>query len=173
MPSSGKIASVVPAQHVVHVADAGQRVVVDLDQLGAVLGQRPAVGHHDGDRVADQAHGVTGQRREGRQQQVGRADRREVGGHAVEVGGGEHRPHPGHGQRLGDVDAPDPGVRERAAHEGGVQHAGQGDVVDVAAPAGEDARVLDPLDAGAGEPGDHQASLRSSAARSTPSTMLS
>ncbi len=44
-------------------------------------------------------------------------------------------------------------ARVWAPHEARVQHARQGDVVDVGAVAGEQARVLDPVDAGAGVPG--------------------
>ena len=42
---------------------------------------------------------------------------------------------------------PDRRPRERAAHEAGVQHPGQRDVVDEGAPAGEQAVVLDAVDA--------------------------
>ena len=39
----------------------GQRLVVDLDQLGGVLGLVERLGHHEGDRIADIAHPVAGQ----------------------------------------------------------------------------------------------------------------
>ena len=47
---------------------------------------------------------------------------------------------PGWLPRLGRVDAHDPGVGVRAAHESGVQHARQRDVVGVAAAPGHGAR---------------------------------
>ena len=145
-------------QDVVHVAHSGQRVVVDLDRLGAVLGQRPGVGQHDGHRVAHQPHGVARQCRERREPQVGRSDRRQIGGHDGEVVGGDDGVHARHLHGGRDVDAGDAGMGERAAHEGGVQQARPLEVVDVATPPGEDAGVLDPLDADAGEAGDHQPS---------------
>ena len=39
-----------------------QLVVVDVDQLGRVHGLGAGLGHHEGDRVADEAHLVDGQR---------------------------------------------------------------------------------------------------------------
>jgi len=41
-------------------------------------------------------------------------------------------------------------VRERTPGEGGVQQAGQSDVVEEAAPARQEPGILDALDAGAG-----------------------
>lgn len=43
-----------------HPHDGGQRV--DLDELGEVLGDRPAAGDDHADGLADVAHGVDGQR---------------------------------------------------------------------------------------------------------------
>ena len=68
------------------------------------------------------------------------------------------------------LDPEDPGVREGAAQERGVEHAGKLEVVDVAAAPGEDARVLDARDVGSDE-AFHQVCSRSSAARFTPSTI--
>jgi len=58
------------------------------------------------------------------------------------------------GQRtsLGRVDPLDPSSRERAAHEAGVQQAGQPDVGDEGAGSGEQASVLHPSQAAAGLP---------------------
>ncbi len=62
---------------------------------------------------------------------------------------------PGH--RLGGagVDRANVGVGVRAAEDGEVRHAGQLDVVEVAALAGDEARVLDPLDRCAQDVGGH------------------
>ena len=49
--------------------------------------------------------------------------------------------------RGGGVDALDASVGVRAAHEGGVGRAGQLHVVDVGALAGDEARILAPVDA--------------------------
>ena len=51
---------------------------------------------------------------------------------------GDHRMHAGHGECCAFVDAADFRVRIGAAHEGGVQHAGELDVVDEAALAALD-----------------------------------
>ena len=45
------------------VDDRLQRLVVDVDQLGRVLGEVAALGDDQRDRVADEAHLVVGQRR--------------------------------------------------------------------------------------------------------------
>jgi len=66
----------------------------------------------------------------------------------VDVGGGQHRPHPWQSQGHRRVDALDARPGERAAHETGMQHARADDVVDERAMAGEQAGVLD-----AGHPG--------------------
>ena len=55
---------------------------------------------------------------------------------------GEHGNHARHLHRLGGVDAPDPGVGVRAAHERGIGHAVQADIVDVAALAGDETLVF-------------------------------
>ena len=69
-------------------------------------------------------------------------------------------------------------MREGAAHERGVEHAREAQVVDVAAPSRQDAGVLDPGDPLADEPFHYFSSGRSwfssdrsSAARRTPSTI--
>ena len=132
------------------VGDGGQRLVVDVDQLDGVLGDVPALGDDERDRVADELHLALGQRRAGRVRHVLAHDRvpglLDVG---VEVGGREHRVHAGQRQRRRGVDAVDRRAGERAAHEAGVQHAGPRDVVDEGAVAGEQPGVLDARDPGA------------------------
>ena len=135
-------------------AIAGQRLVVDVDQFDRVLGEVAALGDDQRNRVADELGLALGQRRPRSVRDVlardGVPGLLDVG---VEVGGGEHRVHAGQRQRRRGVDAVDPGARERAAHEAGVQHARPGDVVDEAAAAGQQPGVLDPLYAGSGVPG--------------------
>ena len=126
------------------VGDGGQRLVVDVHQLDGVLGDVPALGDDESDRVADELHLALGQRRAG------------VSGMSLPTTacqasltsglrspGGEHGAHTGQGEGRGGVDAVDLRPGERAAHEAGVQHSGPDDVVDEGATAGEKAVVLD------------------------------
>jgi hypothetical protein len=65
--------------------------------------------------------------------------------HGLERLGGEHRDHARQRRCLGRVDRLDPGVGVRRAREVAVEHAGQLEVVDVVAPALDEADVLDAL----------------------------
>ncbi len=121
-----------------------QLLVVDLDQLERVLGDIAALGGDDRDRLADVAHAV--------ERHAALLDRRigETGqgpGDLGDVGAGHDQGHAR--QRLcpADIDRLDARVRVRAAQCCRVQHVRQHDVVDVAALAGQEARVLDPLHA--------------------------
>ena len=120
-----------------------------VDKLGGVLGLRPAVGddHRDGLALPDGA--VRGQQplRRGAMARPMQRDADERLAARVDVGRGQHR---GDARRLlcrFDVDRNDFCVRVRAAHEAGVQHARQLDVVDVAAVAAEQPLQLAPRDA--------------------------
>ena len=136
------------------VGDRGQRLVVDLDQLGRVLGEVAAVRDDQGDRVAGEPGLAVGERRPRRVRHLvpgpgvpGLADV------AVEVGGGEDGVHAGQRQRGRRVDRDDARPRVRAADEAGVQHARPGDVVDEGARAGQQPGVLDALHPAAGVAG--------------------
>ena len=131
----------------------GQRLVVDTDQLGRVLGLGQRVGDHHRHRIADIAHPVGDQRRplRGVHRLTVGALARHVGlGHAEPVGhdvvAGVDRQHarrlPG---RL-DVDRPDIGVGVRRPHEDRVGLAVQVDVIDVAPLPAQQARILEPQD---------------------------
>ena len=133
------VAQVVPdrgaslVEGLLHRGDRGQLLVVDLDELAGILGGRPAGRDHDRDRVADHPHLV------GRERGIRRAV------HALwaherererELGHLRAREHEGDTRRVAGRDrlhAQDPGVREGAAQERGVEHAGELEVVDVAA----------------------------------------
>ena len=128
-----------------------QRLVVDLDQLGGVAGLRQRLGDDEGDAVADVADAVGDEQRlEGavalRRAEILRHQRRGDGAELVgdDVGAGQHQQHAGRGLGLGDVELLDPGVGVRRQHVDAVGHAGQHDVVDVAALPGQEALVLDP-----------------------------
>ena len=87
------------------VDDRGQRFVVDVDELGRVLGERAARGDDERDRVADEAHLALGERRARRLRAL-RPDRRvplllDAG---IQVGRREHRVHAGQRQRRRRVD---------------------------------------------------------------------
>ena len=43
------------------IDDRGQRLEIDADEFGCVLGQITALGQNDGDRLPDMAHLVVGQ----------------------------------------------------------------------------------------------------------------
>ncbi len=135
------------------VRHAGKRLVIDLHQRRRILGDVAAVGDDDGDRLA----GIDGL---GARERMGHVERGDRGtGHEQrqriaaqrlrQVGEGEHQMHAGEPScRLG-ADAADFRVRIGAAHERGVQCSGQAHVVDEAALAGEQRRILLALDRGA------------------------
>ena len=136
------------------IHDRGQVVILDLHQVAAILGEVTALGDDDRHRIAEEAHLVRRQQGELRggsrpahesHQRVRPRDR-----HRLQVRSGEHRDHSGQRPCRRDIDRQHTSMSHRRAHERGVQHAGQLDVVDIPACAGQDARVLRALDAGAG-----------------------
>ena len=121
-----------------HVGNDGQRLEIDLDLGRHVLGLGARGRGAERDQLADVAHLAGGQYRlhgrlEARQRGVG-ADRRD----AVEIIGDEHVV--ANGRR--DRDALDARVRDRAAEERHLQHAGQADVADILPPPAHVAVVL-------------------------------
>ncbi len=127
------------------VDDGRQRVEVDLDQFGGVLGEVAVAGDDQHDRVADEAHVVLGQREDRGHEVVGALEHRGQHRHrdlVVEVVGGEHR-HDALGLAGGrHVEVRDLRPGEVAAQEVRVQHVGEDDVVRVVAPARQQAGVL-------------------------------
>ena len=104
-----------------------QRIEVELDLGGNVFRLGARRRHAHGDQLADVAHLAGRQHRlhrrlEARQRGVG-ADRR----HAGQVLGDEHAL----AQRRRNADALDARMRQRAAQERHLQHAGQPDVADI------------------------------------------
>ena len=122
-------------QRRLHVDHRRQRLVVDLDPGGGILGQRAGLGHHRSDRLADPGRALE------RQGQL----RRRL--HAFEVRQGrhpgiamrrqvralEHAQHARDLERRGAVDRQDFGMGVRASDEGDMHHARQDHVVDVLA----------------------------------------
>ena len=124
-----------------------QRLDVERDRFGRVLGLRDRLGDHAGDRVADVTHLVAAQRRPRRI-----ADRRAIatlerqiafepaiGG---KIGRGQDREHARHGLGGGGIDAADDAMRVAAAHHHRIGLARPVDVVGVAAFAAHQRRIL-------------------------------
>ena len=83
VPASWK-SSVASVARVVRIDDGGQRVVVDVDQLGRVLTLIRLLGEHDRHRLADVADGAVGEQRLRHLRREHR-ERRGRLGHVVEV----------------------------------------------------------------------------------------
>ena len=120
------------------------------DGLGAVGRAVGIVGDDDGHRLADVAHDrlgdrlvmVRAHRRRG-------CERRHAGRALGQIARGEHGDDAGQPSRAARVDRANAGVGVRAAHDGGVEHALDADVVHVAAAPGEKTTILGATDAGA------------------------
>lgn len=134
-----------------------QRGVPHLDEFQRVLGQVAVLGEDDGDGLADVEDLLPGEQGHGghpdqRVQEFGEARRGaqfflvEQRGQVRHVVAGPHGDDAGCGQGRGHIDRFDTGVGVRAAQEGGLDGAGKGDVVDVAAVAAQQPVVLDAWD---------------------------
>ena len=130
----------------------GQRLDVHRHRIGAVFRRRPAGGDDHGDGVAHEAHPVIGQREMGGHDQRPGRSRRHRSAAPGQVIGGQHGHHTAGGQRGVGVNRDQPPVGHWAAHEGGFQQVGAVDVVHEPPGTGQQARVLPPGNAGAGEP---------------------
>ena len=133
------------------VGDHGQRVVLDVDQLGRVLGLRERLGDHEGDVIADVADAVGA---EHGPQPVGALGAVPVGqrhgaGQKVAAAGfdvraGDHGEHARRRSGRRDVERTDPGVRLGRADDAAVGLTGDVDVVGVAPLARDEALILHP-----------------------------
>jgi hypothetical protein len=121
------------------IEDDRQIFVLDIDQLDRVSGGCGISGHHDCHDLAGKVDLVDRDRVVVRDLVVGRE--RPGSGHRAHVIGkissSEDRDHAGGTLGLVHIDRGDLGVRDRAAHHAKVEHAGDGDVVGVASPAGD------------------------------------
>ena len=125
-----------------------QRLVVDFDQPRRVLGDAPAVRHHDADRLADVADFPV---RKPRRVHVepdrsGRHGQRDaIAGHQrAQVRIGQHRVDAGQAARRRHVNPHEQGMRHRAPHEGRMERSGNPDVVHKGGGAAQQPAVLDP-----------------------------
>ena len=121
---------------------------VDLDALDCILGQRPALRHDDGQRLADEPHLVRGDDRldetlepfdGGETDRDGRDDR-------ADVGCGEDRRDAGTSPCRAQCDVANSAVRHGTAHDGRVQQAFAREIGNETAAPGQQPGVLDPLD---------------------------
>ena len=132
---------------------AGQRFVLDLDQLGRVVRLRGGVGHHHCHCLTGVADGKS------RHQGVWRTHHcppvSSVGARgwgqrpesiARHVGPGQHCEHPRCGPGRRGIDVEDPCVGVGRAYEPAMRYAGEVDVVDESALAGEQRPVFYPPD---------------------------
>jgi hypothetical protein len=120
------------------VDDHRQFLVLDVDQLERVAGGVPVLGDDERHLLALEPHLVG---REDRHR-VGRQGRRPGEVEALQVLAGDDGEHLRVGQCLGGVDRDQPGVRHRRPEDRAVQHAGQHDVVEVAALPADEPRVF-------------------------------
>ncbi len=132
------------------VGDGGQDLVVDPDARRRPARGLRVVSSDQRDRLPLVPHEFRGQHR-----LVGVLETEGVV--AGDVVGGEHGGHPRHGERVGDVDAPDPRVRVRAAQGHAPHHvvvpqvAGVGELAgDLERPVGAQRTVADPARGGRG-----------------------
>ena len=134
-----------------------QRLVIDDDALGGVLGRGNALGNHEGDRGADVTHPIGRQHMMRRdrdrgavavvQHDIGRvAGSGEVRNARETVGAGvlpgQDREHAGHGARFGNIDGSDQRMRVRGAQHRAIGLVRKIEIVAVAAAPGQEAQIL-------------------------------
>ena len=145
------------------VDNGGQRLVVDLDQLGGILRDRQRLGDHEHDRLADIVHLADGERiiggrhhrpvavdenhigicalrlGWGRERRVGRDRLATI---RLVVGAGEHREHATQRLRARRIDRLDARMRVHRTDHEGARLARQIDVIAEAAGADDEPRIL-------------------------------
>ena len=148
-------------QGIAAVGDRRQHIVIDADERHGVLGDVSRIGDNDGDRLTDMDGFVAAERRAAPVLLVARAGKTDDEPLGLEMGHqivkGEDGAHPGECCRRRLVDGADGGMAVGTAHEGGVQHARHGDVVDEPRLAAQQRRILQPLGAGGGDLLAHRA----------------
>ena len=133
--------------------DGGHDIVIDLDEVGGVLGGGVGLGYDGGDGLADVVHAVDGEGAVGRLEVGGAVgspalDPRGEGAEAVgqRVGAGQHRQHAGGARRGIGADRADAGGGVGRAQDIQVRLARERQVVGVTALAAQQPPVLDPGD---------------------------
>ena len=128
------------------IDDGRQRVVVDDDRVGGIAREVAIARDDDGDRLAGVAHGVDGHRmmRRRRERRADRHRRQELRRCRAPV---KTASTPSIASAALVSIERDASVRDVAALERQVQHAGELDVVDVGAAALDQARIFAALDA--------------------------
>jgi len=165
----GRLARIV---RVLRGEDGLERLVLDVHGIARVLAH-PAVHRDDhGNGIADVSHLVRRKRPEGRAREVVELDPQRLRlRRRAEFLSGDDRDDAGRPPRGIDVDRRDPRMGKGAANEDGLQHPRPPQVCDIAGAAAQDPSVLETRDADAEHVVRTDAHW-SSAARSTPSTML-
>jgi hypothetical protein len=119
---------------------------VDRDRLSRVFSLRLGLRNHHRHRLADVTHLVPGNDRLKVALELGqvREPQRDYR-HLCDIRSGHDRMHARHGTRRGRLDAADAAMRHGAAQHHGVQHPLALDVVDEAACAAQEAKILGPV----------------------------
>lgn len=125
-------------ERVTGVDDRLEDLVVDLDELEGVAGGVPVLGDDERDLLAREADLVGGEHGLPVAGERGHPGDPALGEHRA----ADHRPDLRVHLGGGGVEVPDPGVRDRCAQDRQVEHAGQPDVVGVAAQAAHEPAVL-------------------------------
>ena len=125
-----------------------QRLEIERDQAGRVLGHAAAFGHHHRDRLAHIGELPLGQHR----RVHGKADGGErqcqrdavAGEQRAQLRVGQHRPHARQCARPAGIDAAQQRMRERAAHEARMQQARQLEIIHEPPRAAQQSPILQP-----------------------------
>ena len=112
------------------------------NQPGGILGDIAIVGDNENNRLADVANLIARQTLHFRHRPPSGIKHHDLGLDGIQILRGEHGAHAGDSTGRLDIDAADLPARHLRAHEGRLQHAGQGDVIDKAAMPGEQALVF-------------------------------
>ena len=145
----------VRAQRRLRVEDAGEVLILDVDEPGRLLRRLLGLRGDQGDRLAEVAHhGIGEDLRAGAE----RPDRRRLAGHVAEedvvgdVPRRHDRAHARHRLRPARVDPEDPSGGPRGPRHPGVEHPRQGEVVRIAEQAVHLVAGVGPRGAGADDP---------------------
>ena len=127
------------------VGHAGQGIVFDDDLMGRVFGLGARLGDHGRHRHADAVHRAAGEHRMRGNFHVGQHLRRREIQLRVEIVAGDDQLDAGHGFGLAGVDGNNFCVRVGTALKCQIEHPRQVNIVGVAALAGDERRIFDPL----------------------------